>query len=230
MPLIHLRPVFNQFGEPCWLLPTKADSAISKAVRESLLLSNIRWIDAARCWEVDHDSESELCDAVEAATKDADCWCPKCTEGIPCPVWGRMFAKATGLDYIDREPDDVEWPFDDEPAPSASSGRVPPIFSAAEVEEAAANAFRFFRDFFDRAMGGGMGGSGPVGSMPRPEMTTAEAMVVLTLTWPCTKEQLVTAFRREALKAHPDRGGSEAAIKKVVLARETMAQAMGVKL
>jgi len=56
---------------------------------------------------------------------------------------------------------------------------------------------------------------------------TAEQKAARTLCieWPCTEEQLTIGFRDATAKAHPDHGGSDEAMKRVIEARELLEKA-----
>lgn len=54
------------------------------------------------------------------------------------------------------------------------------------------------------------------------------ALRALGLAWPCTVDQVQAAFRAAALQHHPDRGGSEDAMKSAISARDVLFQALGV--
>jgi hypothetical protein len=47
----------------------------------------------------------------------------------------------------------------------------------------------------------------------------------LGVEWPCTEEQLTIAFRDATAKAHPDHGGTDEQMKRVIEAREMLAAA-----
>lgn len=45
---------------------------------------------------------------------------------------------------------------------------------------------------------------------------------ILGIDWPASREDVTRAFRRAVLNAHPDRGGSEDAVKRVLIARDVL--------
>lgn len=51
------------------------------------------------------------------------------------------------------------------------------------------------------------------------------AAALLGVEWPCTEERLTIAFREAALKAHPDHGGSDEVMKRVIEARRLLTAA-----
>lgn len=231
---IHMRPVFNSLGEPSWLLPAPFDSPASDAVR-TLPEHARHWIESLQCWEIDHDYECDALDAVETALHSDECWCVPCPDGDPCPFWlrKRRGEICVELEYTDREPEQTEWPGDRDD-PSKSTGSLP-FFTEAEqaaMRESTRNFFRnmagsyfgkFGEDLFDAVTGSaGHGGAGHPG-FPRPtEMTREEAAAILGISWPCTPADVTTAFRRAAFRTHPDKGGSDAEMRKILRARETI--------
>jgi len=57
----------------------------------------------------------------------------------------------------------------------------------------------------------------------------AQAASVLGVKWPGpTHDEVIKAFRKKAMECHPDRGGTEEAMKKVLNARAVIDRAMGV--
>jgi curved DNA-binding protein CbpA len=60
-------------------------------------------------------------------------------------------------------------------------------------------------------------------------MDVAAAAAALGIAWPCSRGEVTRAFRAAALRAHPDQGGNDEAIRRVVAARTTLERAMGVK-
>lgn len=49
---------------------------------------------------------------------------------------------------------------------------------------------------------------------------------LLGLSWPTTEPQIQAAFRKLALTQHPDQGGTETAMKRLIAARATLLQAL----
>lgn len=56
-------------------------------------------------------------------------------------------------------------------------------------------------------------------------MSPEQAARLLGLSWPCAKDAIAPAFKKAALRAHPDRGGSDEAMAKINAARETLVAA-----
>lgn len=54
------------------------------------------------------------------------------------------------------------------------------------------------------------------------EERIVRAVEILGIAWPTTPDQIKSAFARQALKHHPDHGGSNEAMKRLILARETL--------
>lgn len=57
-------------------------------------------------------------------------------------------------------------------------------------------------------------------------MSVEAAAKTIGVSWPVSPEDLEKAFKRAAMKAHPDRGGSDAAMRVVLTAREVLTKAM----
>ncbi len=51
------------------------------------------------------------------------------------------------------------------------------------------------------------------------------AAAVLGVEWPCTEERMNAGFREATAKAHPDHGGSDDAMKRVIAARDMLTSA-----
>lgn len=58
-------------------------------------------------------------------------------------------------------------------------------------------------------------------------MSVEAAAKVLGIGWPVTQEELEKAFKRAAMRAHPDHGGNDALMRTVLMAREVLRKAMG---
>jgi hypothetical protein len=58
-------------------------------------------------------------------------------------------------------------------------------------------------------------------------MSVKSAAKTLGVEWPVTKEGLEQAFKKAAMKAHPDLGGSDAAMKALLMAREVLMRSQG---
>jgi hypothetical protein len=65
------------------------------------------------------------------------------------------------------------------------------------------------------------------GVPPVMQMPLAEAMALLRVPSDYTKEDIITAFRREAKKAHPDAGGTAELFRRLVEARDRLLAALG---
>ena len=57
-------------------------------------------------------------------------------------------------------------------------------------------------------------------------MSVEAAAKVLGVGWPLTQEELEKAFKRAAMRAHPDHGGNDALMRTVLTAREVLKKAM----
>ena len=62
----------------------------------------------------------------------------------------------------------------------------------------------------------------PIPQIKPTKMNAQEAAAVLGVGLPCSESQLKAAFKRAALKAHPDRGGSDEAMAKINVAMEVL--------
>lgn len=63
---------------------------------------------------------------------------------------------------------------------------------------------------------------------PSSSMTAGDAALTLGLTWPCSADVAKAAYRRAMLGAHPDRGGSPEAFRRVQAAYDEMKLRLGV--
>jgi len=69
-------------------------------------------------------------------------------------------------------------------------------------------------------------GGAPVHSSPAFPAHIADALRELSVSWPYTSEDVRAAFKEAALRRHPDRGGSEEAMRRAVEARDTLLRAI----
>jgi hypothetical protein len=60
------------------------------------------------------------------------------------------------------------------------------------------------------------------GHVAEPRTPQNVAAQILGIGWPATPDEVRQGFRRAVLNAHPDRGGSEEAVKRVLLARDVL--------
>jgi hypothetical protein len=63
---------------------------------------------------------------------------------------------------------------------------------------------------------------------PRTTMNIGDAVLALGLRWPCSEAEAKSAYRRAALGAHPDRGGSPEAFRRVQGAYDEIKLRLGV--
>lgn len=125
-------------------------------------------------------------------------YCNDCVRGRPCDFWG------DGAELHELGFRAVE-----EPEPAMSNEEKAQWDRAqAWVEAQARNWYATFRT---KHVGGDL----------------ATAAAVLGLSWPCTHEDVTRAFRVAAAREHPDHGGSDESIKRVIAARETLERAIG---
>jgi hypothetical protein len=66
----------------------------------------------------------------------------------------------------------------------------------------------------------------PAPPPPTREERIRAAAKVLGVSWPATREQVTKAFRKAVLKSHPDLGGTDAAVKEVIKARDELLAAV----
>lgn len=248
--VVHTLPVFQKDGDeeiPGWLILTRKKSAPVAEGLDGVEGSN--WDPPVKSWFIPHERISDALELIEEA--EGILFCADCKDGNPCDAW----EKIPRLDYIVRLAEELEQPNrarrefadivmtwhewrGDAPPPVTNptedwgwaarmypngapppppvtdhrSGAPNPIFgfSFQDVFRAAFEAFAFFTE--------------PVVVPARP---LEQAAAVLGLTWPCTKEELNVAFKKAALQAHPDRGGSTEAMAALNNARDTLSKALG---
>lgn len=209
---VHALPVFAATREPGWLVLTgKKKTEVSKFFH-TINPDFCSWEAPVKSWFIHHDRFNDAVDAIEYGMADPSglLFCQDCMEARPCDKW----ATIPKLDYEFREGDDAE--YHEEPdAPPPPTEQEP--VGEDVVEDFIRGAFRFFegvkKDHRERV------------SVPTAAgMTVKEAAAVLGVKWPCSKEEVLVAFRKAALKAHPDRGGSDVAMARVNRAREVLQQ------
>jgi len=149
-----------------------------------------------KSWAMSKAMKIDLVDELGAET------CTLCECGIGCEVW----------DEIDLNEKDSEPKL--KPKKKTTSKKKQREFDPwKEMED-------FFIRFAHEFAGSAEAAATPVSAAG---MTPAQAAAVLGVTLPVTKEVLNKAFRTASLKAHPDRGGSNEAMMRVVEARRVLA-------
>jgi DnaJ-domain-containing protein 1 len=97
-------------------------------------------------------------------------------------------------------------------------------FRADEALNRAAAAEVRYTDLLLKILGGGgFTRQGGVGAAP---LSVHQDLAVLGLRWPCTLEEVKTAYRALAKQHHPDRSGDPEVFKKVLAAYERVLKAL----
>jgi len=232
MKLLHVLPVFQRLDEeqPAapyragWLFLTRKKSHPVAEAFDSL--DDAEWDPPVKSWFIPHRFISDALDLIE----ELPALCADCRDGQPCDAW----AKVPKLNYVIRRAEDLEIPnpnrheFADiaftwsemrgvaePPPPPPFHNDIPTDFPPPGSNGAAFS--EFFKQFFDDI--------GDLFKPVAPDPLVISA-TVLGLSWPCTKEQLTVAFKKAALAAHPDRGGSTEQMARINGAREVLAKAL----
>lgn len=241
---MHLIPVFAADDEPGWLLFTKRMYDGPGEVLADLLEKygdryDLSWEPDVKSWFILHEHMDDVVDAVIFHVPGEVVFCADCKDGSPCEAW----AKIPRLDYLHRLPDELETPprarmeyagdlfrwGDAKPSPPPSPAGKPShddewlknfrVFRVTPATQHGAVPDPF-KEFFNRV-------SVFVNDVfgPPPEevaLPVNEAAHVLGVPWPCTKEVLLSAYRKAALAAHPDRGGSTERMAAINVARDRL--------
>lgn len=210
---LHNKPVFDPYRAPCWLV--KGPSKLMKLIREDGYQYIRRHIPSAKMIVIAHDDWPKFL-GWALADDDIDS-CSKCSQGV-CDVWNPE--QLTLLDYIPREP-------------AETKSRVPPrdpVYEALKIGAQSFNSalFEFFRNVMGSEppprFGKGARQTSTNGSSSGSDtgvMDLKEASAILGIKLPASEAEIQAAFRKLALKAHPDHGGSADAMRRLIQARDT---------
>jgi len=207
--LLHMLSAEGEEGEALWLLNAPKTSKKLSGALADLDEDEFYRDPSIKSWVLSDDARESLIDSL-LEHGDVET-CSLCEAGIACEVWD-------GIELTDKKEDDDDPPM---PAPKRGGGgkgkpRTKPFDPWAEME---AFFTRFASDFAAASASGGA-----ASPQAAAAMTPEQAAVLLGVTLPVTKDVLDRAFRVAALKSHPDRGGSNEAMMRVVQARAVLKQ------
>lgn len=187
-----------------WLVAADDDDA---AFRYALERPPVRRAMGAGVWHVPPSGEAVLLRALGFAVRPDEV-CPTCLrEDAPCAAWEALL--------------DGWFAALEESARQATR-------AAAAYREAVETARRISAE--ERAQRGPWrsvprSGYDDVEDIPPPRRSDTDlrdAARLLGISWPATRDEIIKAFRRAALRHHPDVGGSDAAMVAVVEARRVL--------
>lgn len=163
-----------------------------------LACRHVAWDRSAGAWWSDRDHVDAATVALELSLSPARVlYCHPCAQGRACSAWD-----VDSIEDLGYNPD---------PVPTADS--PPPLID-----------FEAFYTWAEARVRAGIRAR----SSPGTGADVVMAARTLGVPWPgCTRDQLQKSFKEAALKAHPDRGGDDATMRRVITARETLERAMG---
>lgn len=195
--VVHMLSVWTADAEPGWLVRCSKKGSTLVKLFDEMDEEDASWEPPVKAWFVRAEATRRALDAIDVAKDGPVSFCQSCYQGVCCvEAWGDgRILEEFGFEG--RHPEDVGDP----------DGEEDPFGEL--LDEVVARARRWFA-------GGG------VDAVP-PEI--AAAAVRLEVTWPISREELDAAFKAAALKHHPDRGGSDAAMAEVNAARDVLLRA-----
>lgn len=203
MPSLHVSPVDEPAG---WLV---VPEAVDPVLEWAMAQPGVRLAPGFGGWFVPASSEDVLWRAVVHVTGEA-ALCRACLRGgaAACEAWGRIVAERF------RDLLDPAWRAREQASRYRAAEALARALSEEETREQEAV-------FEDRSVG-----SRRVRPAPQPrrpaDSPQRRAARVLGIDWPASRSDVVAAFRRAALRSHPDVGGSNAAMVEVVRARAVL--------
>lgn len=214
---IHGVPVFCDDGECGYLICMKSVPKTTLKTLEKEFPDEESWSHERGIGIFVKQEESEaVMDCIESSSEGEVYWCEDCLNGMPCDSIAASF-KDEG--FFPRDPAKV--------APSSGS-KVSVKEWVKEVmddweyyQSIASDVFGFINNVYQQVSGKQfVGAAGAAGAAVL--MSKEEAAEILGLTLPCDDGAVKLAFRRAALAAHPDRGGSADDMKRIINARDVL--------
>lgn len=218
---MHTIPVFTNAGECGWLvLWKKVPDKVLAELEDTLPDQEDSFSEEEGLGLFFPDAlHDDGLDVIESCYENV-VWCQDCVEGHPCSAWTVDF-DAEG--FMPRDPESSE----SFKSKASAGGGKPFNLKAwiaerkaewAEYKEVYEDVADIAKQFFEAAKEVRASVAAPPGSM-----SAAEAATVLGVSWPCDDETLKAAFKKAAMKAHPDReGGSAEKMKRVIAARDAL--------
>ncbi len=205
--VIHALPVFALTDEPGWIILTRKKKSKVARFFTKLDETHASWEPPVKSWFVTHEKFGEAIEYMELATvPNKLAICQECSTGMACGEW-------VGIEdggFLFRGPEEVTPPDRSKPRDAEADNTEPPV--------------SFWEDF-QRIFFGPSVKNRPWEQQapPMPSgMPPQEAAKALGIPWPCTWEQMSTAFKAAAMRAHPDHGGSTEEMAKINIAREVL--------
>lgn len=221
--LLHAVPIFTEDGEVGYLIAMKSVpkdmlSTLDDAFPEDPNGDSWSHEKGAGIF-VPQDLHEGILDTIEEVYFGRVAWCEDCMNGIPCDDVHVDF-DAEG--FIPRNPKlttpDTQFSMSD--VKSWIRGRLD---EWKQYKQVADDVFDIMQEVYNTVRAERLSkGAGAAASASAARMTHMQAAEILGVEWPCDEATLKAAFRRAAINAHPDRGGSEALMKKVLAAREVL--------
>jgi hypothetical protein len=230
MTRLHMRAVRDDDGDGWFLLePPRADEL--RGARKALRgCDGVEYLPSAGGWWIEADEDDEARDALAEHAAFEVRWCDACDGGRPCLAWSLSEA---AKDFDERDSDD-DGRARERPSVVAALFDVGQDawqrLTPEQQAQARQRGVAAFQALWSKLMGGGAsiprggGGAARADANLSPELAAA----MLGLAWPCTADELAAAYKRAARIAHPDAGGSDAAMKKINEARDVLRAAVGV--
>jgi hypothetical protein len=238
---LHVAKIPGPDGTGAWLVvPGIEDRIFVAAMAQTPAIVPIRWLPTFGGWLVPLASEHVLWSVI-AATYGDGIVCRQCLFGdMPCDAWIHLVEKRfdeaakqhkRGLAQQSQQ---LVWlQPQQQPQQYGYQPWVPvyPNYPRPQAQPARETRNRWQSPPFEpqpppRAQRQQQPPPPPPAPPPLTREQRIEAAVrVLGLTWPTTRAQVTKAFRIAALKAHPDLGGTDAAMRAVIEARDVLLKA-----
>jgi hypothetical protein len=237
---LHVARVPGLDGRGAWLVvPGIEDYLFAYAITTAYAPEPIRALGASRGWLVPLASEAALWGAI-AATHGHGMVCMECLHGdVPCEAWvhlvTRRFEAARLADEARRRALDETyalphrgWSTGPDHDPFARDRFAPSSRSRTNRTRERPTSY----DPFPPPHRARRAAPPPPRPPPVPppvsrEDRIADAARLIGVAWPASRSEILKAFRGAALRAHPDTGGSDAAMREVLEARTTLLAALG---
>lgn len=218
VPWIHVASLTDAAGEDGWIIvPTRAHPSFARML-EQLARGAVRRFPAIDGWWVAAHGTNALFAALDYSTPTHEV-CAQCAaENTPCEhalatalARSYAFARAEIMLAAMRERQGREqdaareaWAWREHNGPSYRTTRYEPFVPPPRTKRAPP----------------------PPVVREDPVVKARAAASVLGLDWPATHAEVQKAFRREIMRAHTDRGGTDAAAVSVIQARKTLLEAL----
>ncbi len=232
---VHMIPVFAATDEPGWLVFTNKEKEKIAQFFHTMPSECSSWEPPVKSWFIHHACIGYAIECMQRAYTDQFIvFCEQCRSGFPCDRWN----KVPQLDYVVRSPDMTamsmenpytsrtqpwSWPngAPEEPQINFRVTFIPMPVSAEFLRDVVSDFFGAANTIFTRMRNAQR--PPRQGRLPQDiGIPPEEAAAVLGIRWPCTLEQMNTAYRSAAMAAHPDRGGSNEAMSKINQARDAL--------